>query len=252
MSQSSPIEIKKSKSKDYHIRASWEARAETPEALAARFLRMIDAFERIDPVFNLWTCGVKRPKKFETVRDRYAEEVAEGVSRDDWEEPTPVYGYWLGAFTRDTPDDRSFVVRCNAGATVDSPFPNSVIFETSSMDNLEPDASVVSYRVFRSALLAITDAWDPVLVGGYSRRLIQMNERASRFPAAWIQYLCPWLAQKITPPASVLAENLPNGGLLMTATMETFDVHNSMHLAAAQDMAAAMAPLDELPWPSRR
>ena len=30
----------------------------------------------------------------------------------------------------------------------------------------------------------------------------------------------------------------------MTATTETFDVDNSAHLAAARDMAAAMAPLD--------
>jgi hypothetical protein len=37
----------------------------------------------------------------------------------------------------------------------------------------------------------------------------------------------------------------------MTATTETFDVDNPAHLKAAQDMAAAMAPLDALPWPSR-
>jgi hypothetical protein len=67
-----------------------------------------------------------------------------------------------------------------------------------------------------------------------------------------IQYLCPWLAQEITPSSTVLSEHLPNGGLLMTATMETFDVDNPAHLAAARDMAGAMAPLNALPWPSSR
>ena len=38
----------------------------------------------------------------------------------------------------------------------------------------------------------------------------------------------------------------------MTATTETFDVDNPAHLAAARDMAAAMAPLNALPWPSGR
>jgi hypothetical protein len=246
------LEINTIDSKDYCIRASWETRTETPDALAARFLRMIDAFKAIDPAFSLWNCGAKRPKKFELVRQRYAEEVAEGISRDDWGEPTPVYGYRFGAITRETPDNRSFVVRCHAGATVDRPFPNDVIFENFSMANLEPDASVVCYRVFRPALLAVVDAWSPVRAGAYSYRLIRSYAGDLYFPPVWIQYLCPWLAQKITPPSSVIAETLPNGGLLMTATTETFDVDNPAHLAAAQDMAAAMAPLNELPWPSRR
>ena len=38
----------------------------------------------------------------------------------------------------------------------------------------------------------------------------------------------------------------------MTATKETFDVDNPAHLEAAQDMAAAMASLNALPWPSGR
>ena len=32
-------------------------------------------------------------------------------------------------------------------------------------------------------------------------------------------------------------------------TPETFDIDNPAHLCAARDMAAVMAPLDELPWP---
>jgi len=251
MSDPNWIEIKASDSKDYYIRASWEARAETPDRLALRFLRMIDSLREIDPaVFGLWTCGARRPRKFELDRDRYSEEIAAGVMRDDWGKPTPIYGYWFGARTRDTPDDRTFGVRCHAGGTVKESFPNAVTFETSSSANLEPDPAVVSHRIFRAAMLAIVDAWEPACGGAYSRKLIQLNDSASHFPAAWIQYLCPRLAKKVTSPSTVLAEHLPNGGLLMTATMETFDVHTPAHLAAAQDMAAAMAPLDALPWPS--
>ena len=66
-------EVKAIDKKRYYIRASWEGRAETPDELAARFLGMMDAFKEINPVFSLWTCGAKRRKKFEMVRDRYAE-----------------------------------------------------------------------------------------------------------------------------------------------------------------------------------
>ncbi len=252
MGDRTPGEIKTADSKDYYIRAGWEARAETPDELAARFLRMIDALKKIDPVFSLWTCGGMRSLDFEKIRDRYAEEIAAGLSRSDWGEPTPVYGYWFAATTRDVPRERYFVVRCHAGGTVKESFPNSIILETSSLANLKPDPSVVSYRVFRPALLAIVDVWNPAHAGAYSQQLIEKYGGDSYFSAAWIQYLSPWLAEKITPPSTVLAEHLPNGGLLMSATTETFDIDNPAHLAAAQDMAAAMAPLNALPWPSQK
>ncbi|MGA9824600.1 MAG: Imm52 family immunity protein [Methylocystis sp.] len=252
MGDRTPGEIKTTDSKDYYIRAGWEARAETPDELAARFLRMIDALKKIDPVFSLWTCGGMRSLDFEKIRDRYAEEIAAGLSRSDWGEPTPVYGYWFAATTRDVPRERYFVVRCHAGGTVKESFPNSIILETSSLANLKPDPSVVSYRVFRPALLAIVDVWNPAHAGAYSQQLIEKYGGDSYFSAAWIQYLSPWLAEKITPPSTVLAEHLPNGGLLMSATTETFDIDNPAHLAAAQDMAAAMAPLNALPWPSQK
>ena len=252
MSDPKWVEVKTTDSKEYYIQASWEGRAETPDELAVRFVRMMDAFKGIDPVFSLWTCGAKRRKKFEMVRDRYAKEIEAGIELDDWGEPTPVCGYWFGAITRDTPRNRSFSVLCNGGATLKWPFPNHVKFSTSSLADPQPDADVVAYPIFYSALRAIVDAWDPVRAGAYSQQLIQLNESASRFPPAWIQYLCPWLAKKITPPSTVLSERLPNGGLLMTATKETFDVDNPAHLKAAQDMAAAMASLNALPWPSGR
>ena len=82
-------EVKATDKKRYYIRASWEGRAETPDELAARFLGMMDAFKEIDPVFSLWTCGAKRRKKFEMVRDRYAKEIAAGIELDDWGSPLP-------------------------------------------------------------------------------------------------------------------------------------------------------------------
>ena len=252
MSVPRETEVKTTKSKGYYVSGNWEGRAETPDELAARFLRMIDSFEEIDPVFSLWTSGRKRPRKFETIRDRYAEEIAAGVTTDDWGESVPSDGYWFSARTRDTPNNRSFAVRCKAGSVLKYSFTNHVTLTTSSLADPRPDADVVSYRVFRAALLAIVDAWEPVRAGAYSQQLIQLYASDSFFPAAWIQYLCPWLAEKITPPSTVLSEYLPNGGLLMSATTETFDVDNLAHLKAAQDMAAAMAPLDLLPWPSQR
>jgi len=148
---------------------------------------------------------------------------------------TPVCGYWFGAITRDTPRNRSFAVLCNAGATLKSAFPNHV----NSRLPLWPILNrmrMSSAIGLSSRLLAIVDAWEPS-----EPAPIPATDPAQRtrllFPATWIQYLCPWLAEKIAPPPTVLSERLPNGGLLMTATTETFDVDNPAHLKAAQDMA---------------
>ncbi|ARN80706.1 Imm52 family immunity protein [Methylocystis bryophila] len=250
MSKPNVIEDK-NESKNFFISADWEARAETPDELAARFLRMSDSLKAIDPAFGLWTCGVKRPERFEEVRDRNAKEIAAGVTRDDWREPEPEFGYRFGAFTRNTPKDCRFTLHCHAGSILGLPFANDVTLATDALYRSPPNAAVVTYRIFRAALLAIVDAWDPVMADAKSHPLLESYESSSYFAPAWIQYLSPWLAQKITPPPTVLAEHLPHGGLLMSATTETFDVDNPRHMAAARDMASAMEPLDRLTWPSK-
>jgi hypothetical protein len=158
----------------------------------------------------------------------------------------PFDGYWFGAFTRETPPDRSFAVRIRAGSTVDRPFVNYMTFTTDSMAIL--DANFMSYDLFRAILGVIVDAWEPVRAAAYSSALNKING-TSHFRDSWIQYLCPWLARLITPPSSAQVEHLPDGGLVMSATTETFDVANPAHLAAARDIGAAMAPLNALPWP---
>jgi hypothetical protein len=245
------IEIKTTPGNDYYIRAEWEARPEAPQAIAARCLRTFDSLSAVDALFGFWTCGATQPNDLERVRDRYAEEVEAGVSRDGRREPQPEYGYWCGGYTRDKPESRTFVLRCRAGASIKTDFPNDATLETCSFGGTEPDPDVVTHRIFRAAMLAIVDAWEPVKAGAYSSLLNDLDEGDTYFPRPWIQYLCPWLARQIAPPASALVERLPNGGLLMSAATETFDVDNPKHMSVAGDIAAAMAPLDRLPWPSR-
>jgi Immunity protein 52 len=233
-----------------YIRGGWQARAETPEEIAGRFLRMIDAFKEIHPVFALWACNYRRPRDFETLRDRLAEEIAANATKDSWGRRMDRLGYSFGAYTRDTPDGRSFIVECHAGASSERPFPNDVTLATFGSRN--PDPEILDYRIIRSALLAIVEAWEPVKVAAFSNQLFRLNRNATYFPKAWIHYLCPRLAQKIAPPETALVEVLPNGGLLMSAAAETFDTHNPKHLVAAAAMAATLAPLDRLFSPTAR
>jgi Immunity protein 52 len=233
-----------------NVRAYWERRAETPEALAARFVRTIDSLQSIDPALALWTCVTKQGKKFETVRDHYAQEVANGVIKDDWGKPEPIWGYRFGAVTREQARNRTFDVSVRAGSPYPRPFPNDIMFMTAH--GFIPDPAVTTYEIFEPALLAIVEAWDPVCAKSYPDALFAPVPAGTYFHQTWIQYLCPWLASPVTPPsAPVLVEHLPNGGLLMSATTETFDVENPAHMAAARAIGAAIAPLNDLPWAER-
>jgi Immunity protein 52 len=184
------------------------------------------------------------------MRDRYAEEVAEGLTKDDWGDPEPISGYWFGAVTRGQVRDRTFSLRIHAGSTYPKPFPNDITFLTNH--NSIPDAAVVNYMIFRPVLLAIVEAWDPVCCTSYPLAILNLVDKGIYFHESWIQYLFPRLASLVTPPpAPVIVERLANGGLLMSATKQTFDVENPAHMAAARAIAAAIAPLNELPWAER-
>jgi hypothetical protein len=62
-----------------------------------------------------------------------------------------------------------------------------------------------------------------------------------------MSYIKPDWAPLITPPSTATVERRPNGGLYMAATEETFRTQNLEHLAVAQDIVAALAPLEAMP-----
>ncbi|MGH9677573.1 MAG: Imm52 family immunity protein, partial [Candidatus Acidiferrum sp.] len=161
--------------------------------------------------------------------------------------------YRFGAVTRGQARDRSFSLRIHAGSTYPTPFSNDITFLTNNtIPNTIPRPSVITYEIFKRALLAIVEAWDPVCCAAYPLQILNLVEKGLYFHETWIQYLCPWLAALVTPPpAPVIAEHLANGGLLMAATAQTFDVENPAHMAAARAIAAAIAPLNALPWEDR-
>lgn len=230
----------------FYIRACWGAREETPAELADRFVRLIDRLTSIDPAFALWTSGAKGPKKFETIRDQYADVVRACMSRDELGE-VPIEGYQFFAITRGQPQSRSFSVGASAGAYLPtSRNQNSLTFETS--DLAVPDPSSVTYSLFRAALLAIIDIWKPDDCLVMSPQLFDFIDLDRHFRDPWMQYLSKPFADLITPPSNVHVERFSDGGLLMTATTDTFNVDNPAHLAGARAIGAATLPLEKLPY----
>jgi hypothetical protein len=77
---------------------------------------------------------------------------------------------------------------------------------------------------------------------------VDWRQNRPRFNGGWITYLAAPFAAKIVPPRSAKCE-AANGGLMMVATEETFQVDNPAHMSVASEIDAALAPINVLPWP---
>jgi hypothetical protein len=111
--------------------------------------------------------------------------------------------------------------------------------------------SLITYRIFKGALLALAETFEPEVGLAYPTKVIDLWPNAREWnhwlKLAWITYVAPHLAPLITPPSSAIVERRPDGGLLMAATDEPSLTSNPAHLAVAREIQDAGAPLP-YPW----
>lgn len=265
----------------FTISSGWEPRRETPETLGERTLKNLDALTNISPYFAHWWFNdlrisaeemvekeleLSEIKKIffesrlplEKVRNRMVDVVNYGVRRNDFRNPEPGGGYSIIASTDDSNPSLCVTLSAHGGGVVDPRaglrFAN---FQTDYNNSADP--AIVSYPVFRAALMSIVSAWDVGDAQAYSAELCDLwDEPSKSFDLAWMTYLSPKLASKVVPPNDVVVERYSNGGLLLVAAEETFDTANPKHMAAARSILASLAELNaemeaeaKRLWPSR-
>ncbi len=267
--------------KQFTISSTWDPRPETPETLGKRMLRNLDALIDISPYFGEWWFldfrddiedmiegGLDEAEivrrisghdvPLENARGRMTEVVEYGVRRDDDWQPEPAGGYSITAVNSLADSSDHVSLSAHGGGIVD---PRAGLrcagFETAD----DPEPSIVSYPVFKAVLKSIISAWEVGWADAYSDDLRKLWHEPHPYSLdlAWMTYLSPPLARKVTPPPDVLVERTDDGGLLMIAAEETFDTANPKHMAAARSIQASLAGLnaemeaeaDRL-WPARR
>ena len=247
--------------RSYWIEAEWGSRVETPAAIAERFLRTIDGLRTINPILDDWSWGdyyELRDTEHESgvypldaLRPRMAEAVARnmGNAGRDGPDPDSRYGYMLMSQTeRTAPGTRvslggSAGERPSGGSGVTA-FTNRMSFEVGP----KPDQSLLTYPLWRSVLLLLAETWEASWVRA-SPGDISTAWLGGYFKCAWMSYLSPRLAPLVTPPAGIIVERRPNGGLFMAATTDTFRTADPQHLAAARAIEAALRPMNGLAYP---
>jgi hypothetical protein len=179
--------------------------------------------------------------------------IAEHVARADNNEPEPIFGYRFSACAR-AGSKTSLKIDVHAGCYVPN-FPTLVNTAGLLTKPLNVENVVfISLPIFGAALLAFAAAWDATWCAAYPWDIIPLwtpvtVTRRPTFKMAWITYLSPRFAPMVTPPRSAIVEYTPEGGIVMTATKDRFDVDNPAHLAVAREIEAALAPVNALPWP---
>jgi hypothetical protein len=247
----------------FEILSTWDPRPETPETLGQRMLHNLDALSDISPWFRNWrfidlTFDVKQLLEvddleaveiptfpLEDVRDFISEVVERGVRRGDDREPEPAGGYTIVAHNGER-DGPNFVSLGGRGGGILDPRAGLRYagLETSSTD--AADLAIVAYPVFKAALLSVASAWDVGHAQAFSHDMRKYwNEPFKwEFDLAWMTYLPADLARKVSPPRDVVVERTNDGGLLLIAAEETFDVKNARHMAAARSILASLADLN--------
>jgi hypothetical protein len=239
----------------FAIHAYWGARREAPREIGIRFWRMLDSLAAIGPAFSGWRfMGTDRFLPLPTgPGDELTRLISNCVDTADDGDPTPINGYRFGAGSR-SGSKSSLTIEVHAGSYAPNMqfHTNTAGLRTRPLN--EENIGLITSPVFRAALLAIAAAWDATWCGAYPWDIIPLWPDPivvgrPTFKMAWITYLSPRFAPMVTPPRSAIVEYTPQGGIVMTATEERFDVANPAHLAAAREIEAALAPVNALPWP---
>lgn len=235
---------------DYYIRSELPLISETPTSIGAKFVDTLDALTRIEPtVFTNWEITdlpAMASQPLAAARSRIADIVENNVSRDDLREPDPGYGgYSAFAFSDNVPSSRRVHLRVNTGGKFD----RTTWLQTSEW-NVLPDPAIVTYPIFKNALLAINAIWPPLWacacafkVGYYKTSLAPGAPLFpyTRFHIPWMGYLPASPTKRfVLPPPEIVTERTPDGGLLMIATEDRLDPTNPEHLRRARIIAETM------------
>jgi hypothetical protein len=246
----------------YFIRSGWQGQAETPAVVGANLLKTLDALSGIDSIFASWEIFDGRNVSslpLSAARSRITSIVENNVGRDDFDRPSPVYGYYVAAMAGKFKDPRSVNFKVHAGGH----YSEGTVLEFGE-DNVVPDLTIVTYPLFRAALLAINTIWRapwtcaqafcfgtvavPVDFGGVQAKRIDSVTQVPIDPAfpysifhiPWITYLSAPHTAGLTLPAEIEVERMPDGGLLMTSTRQRLDPTNPEHARRARVLAEAM------------
>ena len=222
------------------IYVNWDPEADSAAVHAERVRESLTEFELISPALRSWDIldldnGTSVP--VEKAERPFSQIVSRGLVAVHG----PEYSQPRIRFNVNGAGRRSFRGVCAA------------ILEAEFDDR--PDPAIVAYPVLKAMMVALAPIWNATYAKVYTNAIQSYWDDPRRvFDLSWMTYLSDAFAQMITIPERVFVEQVPGGGVVLSATDGNFDVTNTKHMAAARDLRDALSPLNELyrlPWERR-
>ncbi len=231
----------------YRMNCEWRIKPTPPVALGRRFLRTLDLIAEAAPEIGSWKILTGRKESdvvpIDDARDIIGTLVENYPATID-DIADPQYGYNLFGSSLTVLSSR----RVSWCAGVGGKFGDDIRFRVGEFD-MPSDLDIVTYRLFRAALLATIAQWPSNWANAYAYRSdydevspapgIPSHPR-SRYLIPWLSYLSARLSADFDPPAEILSERTPDGGLLMIATEERLDPTNPEQMRRSRMMAEIM------------
>ena len=233
----------------FDVSAEWGARTESAEALARRWISLIERLQTIDPALSTWTHWEDGPGlvPFDPRLETQLARVIGGTTRTRDGRLFPHLGTRIRNSTYPCPRSRCFKINMRAGADRGC---NQIIGETDYF--AIPDPDLFTFRLFYNVVLAAAETFEATQARVYPAGLRNFwsdtRGIGEKLDLAWISYIGPRFAHLVTPPSSVIVEHRPDGGLLMASTAETFSTDDARHLDAAREIKAALGAFNAVPW----
>ncbi len=231
--------------------ATWGARAEPAEALAARWLAFVARLQAIDPAFAHWMHWAEDDVTripFQPTLPAQIARVLAATERHVTGRLVPEAGVQMTNYSDTDQLSRYVTVFMSGGNSGPHSLRNCASVATSHF--AVPEPHLVGFEVFRQLVLALAEVFGATQAHACPADLRDLwpKGRGDDLSLAWISYVAPRFADLVTPPPGVVVERCPDGGLLMAATTDTFALANPAHLAAARAIHAALESFNAVPW----
>ena len=234
---------------------AWPARREAAAAIARRIARMQEGLARCDARVRRWyelgATPAEAAVPLPIAPSSLARRLAISHLPASAEEPDAAQGFDLTLWNGEQgPTHASLIIQAGSdrsGLEWGNDMVNHVAIAFEPPD--PANAELLTTRVLKPVLLALIDAWEPMTGNVRPLRLVDrwagdppMIEQL-RCHGGWMTYLAAPACHEIVPPPGSIAEETPDGGLLMLAAPDRVDAGDPAHLDAALAIHLSLEPL---------
>lgn len=226
----------------YYVKCDWTARPEDPNRIADRLRQFLDTLGEVHQTLRPWSIGERRRAPYPSVRDDLAETIRRDVVHGEDGTVKMKAGYTIVGSTSDRRQHYRLVG--HAGGAYDTFMCNELGLNTCTYSSTAVDPAIVDYPVMKAMVLTMIACWEPDFCLAGSGEFAMTATGIWYERSCWITYVPPGHAASVDLVGVPFSEGTPDGGLLLSATDQSYDVKNPAHIDGSRRITQATKHLN--------